>query len=109
MRRYRFAYTPPRVPGRVVFKISNGDTLVHDLVLLLIPKDVPPIDVQLRGTKRAFAPIIADLPPRSPDTTTSVAVDLAPGRYGLVCFVRDPDGQQHAQKGMAAEFRIFEP
>jgi hypothetical protein len=48
------------------------------------------------------------MPARPPGSTTSVAVDLAPGRYGLVCFLPDPDGQQHAQKGMSSEFRIPE-
>lgn len=109
MEEYRFVWTPPTRPGRVVLRVRNGGRLAHDLVLAELPDDLPPILEQLRGDTRRNAQNIANLPPRRPGTRTAVAVDLRPGRYGLVCFVQDPDGQQHGRKGMAAEFRIDKP
>jgi hypothetical protein len=46
---------------------------------------------------------VADVPPGG---NGAVAVDLGPGRYALICFLTDDDGQSHALKGMATEFRI---
>gem|GEM_PF-3664609 len=41
----------------------------------------------------------------SPADKTVFAVDLNPGRYGLVCFLPGPtQGSTHAFAGMASEF-----
>ncbi len=106
MREYAFVYEPPNAPGRVVFEVHNEGRLPHDLVLVPLPADLPPIDEQLRGTTRRDVSLLANIPARPPGSRTVFAVDLEPGRYGLVCFVLDPDGQQHAQKGMSSEFVI---
>lgn len=106
MLEYGFSYDPPRVPGRVVFEIHNRGRLPHDLALIPLPPDLPPIDEQLRGTTRRFASLLANVPARPPGSRTVLAVDLGPGRYGLVCFLLDPDGVQHAHKGMSSEFTI---
>ena len=37
-----------------------------------------------------------------------VNVDLAPGTYGMVCFVEAPDDTPHAFKGMVVEFTVTE-
>lgn len=68
--------------------------------------DVPPVAEQIRsGNPRIVTPL-ARVPPRQPDQTGSFGADLAAGqRYGLVCYVRNPDGQTHAALGMTSEFR----
>lgn len=106
MQEYRFALAPPTEAGRVVLRVRNGGKLDHDLVLTELPEDLPPILEQLRGSTRRNATNLASLRPRKPGSRTAFAVDLAPGRYALICFLRDPDGQQHATKGMAVEFRV---
>lgn len=106
MREYRFDYTPPASAGRVVFNVRNGGRLHHDLVLVLLPEDVPPLAEQLRGSDRRVVATIASVPDRAPGQRATFATDLAPGRYGLICFVKDADGVQHAQKGMSSEFRV---
>ena len=106
MQEYRFLLRPPTAPGRVVLRIRNTGHLRHDLVLTQLPEDLPPILDQLQGSTRRNATNIASVRPRSPGSRTAIAVDLAPGRYAIICFVQDPDGQQHARKGMAAEFWI---
>jgi hypothetical protein len=105
-REYRFDYSPPRKRGRTVFELRNRGRRNHDMVLVELPADVPPIDVQLRSPSRQVVPTLASLPARRPGGRGTFALDLAAGRYAIICFVRDPDGRQHAQKGMSSEFRI---
>lgn len=75
--------------------------------MVILPEDFPSsIEDQLRSsTRRALAPL-GVLPKRGPGATGTFAVDLAPGRYGLICFVRDADGQPHALRGMGSELRV---
>lgn len=102
----RFAYKPPRSTGRVVFEARNDGRVDHELVLVIVPEELPPLDEQLRsGTRRVIA-TLASVPRRQPGRRGTFAVDLEPGRYGIICFVQDADGVQHAQKGMSSEFRL---
>jgi hypothetical protein len=106
MREYRFDYSPPQGAGRVVFRAHNAGQEEHDLALIPLAEDIPPIDEQLRGQVRRVITPFARIPPRPPGGRGAFAVDLVPGqRYALVCFVAGPDGQAHALKGMNAEFR----
>lgn len=95
--------------GRTVFRISNRSALDHDLSLVAVPEDVPPILDQLRSADRRAVATLARLPSRPRGTRDAFAVELTPGRYALLCFENDPDGQTHALKGMAVEFRVASP
>lgn len=106
MDEYRFDYDPEVPAGRVVFRFDNVGQLPHRATMLPLPDDLPPIDEQLRGTERQVINPFAGIPDRPPGASGTFAVDLLPGvRYAIICFVEDPDGQSHAQKGMASEFR----
>ena len=94
MTEYQFAYDHLS-KGRVVFQVVNDGQTVHRMSLVPLPEDLPPIQQQLHGDER-----------RALNTLAAVAVDLLPGRYAFICFLTDPDGQSHALKGMANEFRI---
>jgi hypothetical protein len=106
MAEYRFLFEPPTDRGRTVFRLHNRGALGHDLVVVPLTDEVPPIDQQLRGEERLVVATLASIPVRPPGGTGTFALDLEPGRYAFICFVTDPDGQQHAQKGMSAEFRV---
>lgn len=106
MDEYRFQYDRPVPRGRVVFTVRNVGQLTHEVVLTQLGKDFPPIADQLKGSERRFATTIAALPRRAPGEGTVFAIDLAPGRYALLCFVREGDGVPHARKGMSSEFRV---
>jgi hypothetical protein len=103
---FRFDLAPPTVPGRHVFQAENRGTIDHSLTLIALPDDFPPLDEQLRGDTRRGATTLASLRRRPPGAKGIFAVDLLPGRYGLVCFVPDEAGVSHAVKGMNAEFRV---
>lgn len=106
MRDYTFTWDGPIPAGRVVFRAGNAAEHEHQMTLLSLPDDLPPIETQLRGETRRLLPLIAKFPARSPGATGTFAVDLKPGRHALVCFLIDPDGVSHALKGMASEFRV---
>jgi hypothetical protein len=109
MREYRFDHPPQVAPGRVVFTVRNAGALRHELVLLALPEDFPPIDQQLHSDERRAVDTLAALHDRDPGTRDTFAADLAPGRYAFVCFIRDPDGVAHALKGMNSELRVVGP
>ncbi len=110
MDEYRFDFSTPIPAGRVVFLVRNRGELPHRLTLVPLAEDLPPLGEQLRGTTRQyiapFAGISERAPVSQPGDSGMFAVDLVAGRrYGVICFVEDPDGQSHALKGMYAEFR----
>lgn len=106
MTEYDFALERLVPSGRVVFRVRNAGRLHHRVTLVALPEDLPPIDVQLQGTERRYIQPFAGMPERAPGTTSSFAVDLEPGtRYAFICFTVDRDNVNHAEKGMATEFR----
>ena len=106
LREYRFDYEPPAAPGRVVFRVRNGGKLSHELLLLPLPEDFPPIREQVRGKTRRAVGTLAFLKPLRPRRSGVFAVDLKPGRYAMVCLIEGPRGETHAMKGMTSEFRV---
>lgn len=110
MRDFAFEYTRSIPAGRVVFRARNVGRLQHELALVPLSEDFPPIDVQLHGSVRRTVDAIAGIHGRDPGQSGTFAVDLVAGhRYALLCFFEAPDGESHAVKGMASEFRAGVP
>lgn len=109
MRDYGFAYDGQITAGRVVFRVHNRGDVAHNLSVVPLTEDIPPIDEQLRGTQRRAITPLARVKARPPGTATTIAVDLTAGvRYAFICFVLDADGQSHSLRGMSSEFRAGE-
>ena len=107
MRDYAFDYRAPVSPGRAVFNVANTGTVTHNLLVVPIPDDFPPIDEQLHGDVRRPIYPVAQLYARKPGETGTFAVDLRPNqRYAFICVIAAPDGQPHFLKGMNSEFRV---
>lgn len=106
MRDYAFDHAATVDAGRVVFRVQNAGTVSHEMVLVALPEDFPPIDEQLRGDVRRPLGIVNHLANRSPGTSDIFAADLFPGRYAMICFRADADGAPHFAKGMDSEFRV---
>jgi hypothetical protein len=106
MTEYRFEHQVEIPAGRTVFRVTNAGAEPHSLVLVELTEDVPPIDTQLRSSERRGADTYAQVPERPPGSRDTFAVDLLPGRYAFICFVRDAGGESHALKGMSSEFRV---
>jgi hypothetical protein len=107
MREFSFEHREEVPSGRVVFQFSNAGQVDHELRLVTLPEDLPPLAEQLRSEQRQALPTTAILDQQKPGGSGAFAVDLAPGRYGLVCFLEDAQGERHALKGMNSEFRAI--
>lgn len=106
MSEYRFDYDSAVPAGRSLFRVRNTGTVPHSLSVLPLTDDVPPIEQQLRGSRRLGIVPFAGVGALDPGESTTFAVDLAQGvRYAFVCFMADPKGQPHALLGMASEVR----
>lgn len=101
----RFVFNPAVPSGQVVFRVHNAGQVDHELELIPLPPDVPPIDVQLHGAQRRNVLPLVKMAARPPNGSGTFAVNLKAGtRYALVCFLLALDGQAYALKGMNAEF-----
>jgi hypothetical protein len=106
MHEYAFDYQAPVVPGRVVFRVVNTGKETHNLIMVPIPDDFPPIDEQLHGDVRRPIYPVAQIFAHKPGTSGTFAVDLVPHqRYAFMCAIAGTDGQPHFLKGMNSEFR----
>ena len=106
MKEYRFGYKPPRSPGRVVLRGRNTGTVKHEIIMLELPEDFPPIAEQVKGSQRRAVGTLAYMRALRPGARGVLAVDLKRARYALVCLRKAEDGRLHSRKGMATEFRI---
>lgn len=103
MRDHAFELDPePPVPaGRVVFHARNVGEADHELVVVDVADD--PAN---EGGGPQVVTSLGVIHARAPGEHGRVAVDLAPGRYALVCLVRDDDGVTHAEHGQRVDFEV---
>lgn len=95
----------PVPAGRVVFRIENDGEEPHQLSLLLVAEDTPPIEEQLQDPPEQSPTLVARVPLLRPGETSVFAVGLAAGqRYALVDLSQPPEGEPPAERGVAAEF-----
>lgn len=108
MSEYRFTFDTNVPAGRVIVEARNTGKLDHEMLMTVLPDDFPAdVQEQLKGSTRRVLDPLAIAPRRGPGKTGTFAVDLAPGRYGLFCFLTEPGASQdHAHLGMAAQFRV---
>lgn len=106
MRDYSFDFKASSIPrGRVVFQITNAGKRYHQLALIPLPPDFPPLKQQLEGTTRQVVHELVSSPPLQPGASDTFAANLTAGRWGFVDFFIGPEGS-HAAKGDAAEFVV---
>lgn len=107
MDEYRFDVEQRLPAGRTVLRVTNAGEVDHEMVVVTLPEDFPPLDAQLRGdVRRPVGGIVAIVRARPPGSSRTLALELDAGRYGLICFLRDADDVPHARKGMSAELQV---
>lgn len=106
MREFAFENPPVVARGRAVFRVHNAGSMVHELILVALPPDTLPIAEQLRSDSRVGVETLVTFRNRAPGSDGAFASDLSPGRYAFICFITEPDGTSHADKGMSSEFRV---
>lgn len=107
MDEYSFRHVPEVDSGRVVFRLANVGELEHEVTVVRLPEDLPgTLADQLRSPNRRPLPTLRFTTPLLPGEQGAFALDLGPGRYGLLCSVPTEDGHNHALKGMSSELRV---
>jgi hypothetical protein len=109
---YAFQSTRPLTPGKHTILVTNTATQPHELVLLRL---APGKTVEDFGTWATTGGMKGP-PPALPlggvgvldgGSSGAFAVDLAPGNYGLICFVPDAkDGKPHLMHGMMRQVTV---
>lgn len=95
----------PVPAGRVVFRIENAGEEPHQLSLLLVAEDTPPIEEQLQDPPEQSPTMLARVPLLRPGETSLFAVGLAAEqRYALVDLSQPPEGEPPAERGVVTEF-----
>lgn len=95
----------PVPAGRVVFRIENAGEDPHQLSLLLVAEDTPPIEEQLEDAPEQSPALVARVPLLRPGETSVFAVGLAAEqRYALVDLSQPPEGEPPAERGVVTEF-----
>jgi plastocyanin len=107
---FRFNLQQPLQAGRQRIRLVNRGSQPHELVVIqLMPNATLKDFVEFLGPKAAGpAPgrPIGGITGLEQDEEGSFPVNLAPGHYGLICFLPDAAGVPHFAKGMTMEFDV---
>lgn len=109
-----FAYdAPAELPaGWTTFRFVNEGREPHHVTIVRLADGVTAGDiVETYGAGEPMADGVTAL--GGPNavvgpTVATTTVELAPGRYAIVCFIPSPDGVPHLSKGMIQELLVTE-
>ena len=91
---------PTSVPaGPVTFTLTNNGSIVHEMIVL--KTDTPYDQLAVTGGKVSEATSAGEVSELAAGKSKSVTLDLAAGKYVLVCNVKD-----HYTMGMRAPFTV---
>ena len=106
---YAFDAPDSLVAGPVAFRLANHGAELHHLVIVPLPagKNVGDLMREAEGDHLpAWAAPIGGPNAIDPGSHTETILELAPGRYAMVCIIPAADGMMHLKKGMAHEFVV---
>ncbi len=107
---YTFESSKPLTAGKPLIRIENDAAQDHELVLVRLAPGKSAGDVAAWLEKQAGPPPgepLGGLAAIHPGGFGFITVDLAPGEYGLLCFVPDAkDGKPHVAHGMVKQFKV---
>jgi uncharacterized cupredoxin-like copper-binding protein len=96
--------------GRVSFRIKNEGAREHQLVV--VKSDLPPAELPVTDgyVDEEKLNITAKIDPFPPGETRELKLQIAAGKYLLICNVSEPSPgarpESHYQNGMAAAFFV---
>lgn len=107
---YAWDITPAITAGRHVLRIENAAEQSHEFFLARLEPGKSPMDVATWAEKAQGPPPAMPLGGTSAMAkggVTYLTVDLAPGEYGLFCFIPDmKDGKPHFVHGMMTQVTV---
>jgi hypothetical protein len=107
---YTFTLSKPLAAGKQLIKVENAATQPHEVVLVQLGpgktiEDVGKWEEEMKGPPPGKT--MGGVPAIVKGKNAYFEVNLAPGNYGLICFVLDvKDGKPHYAHGMAQGFKI---
>jgi uncharacterized cupredoxin-like copper-binding protein len=110
LRDYSFVLSGVPVAGRRVIEVRNDGDQTHEVELVQLAPGKSVHDVLAWVEKPAGPPPgmpLGGVSPLARGGVASFEVELAPGRYGMICFLPDvKDGRAHHEHGMIQEFEV---
>jgi uncharacterized cupredoxin-like copper-binding protein len=110
LRDYSFVLSGTPAPGRRVIEVRNDGDQAHEVELVQLAPGKSVHDVLAWVEKPAGPPPglpLGGVSPLARGGVASFEVELAPGRYGMICFLPDvKDGKAHHEHGMIQEFEV---
>lgn len=107
---YDFQFSAPLTAGRHVVRIENAAEQVHEMVMVKLEPGKTAEDFAKWSEKPNGPPpgaLVNGGAPMTKGIANTVVMDLAPGNYGLMCFVADAkDGKLHLVHGMIKNITI---
>ena len=107
---YDFELSKPLPAGRHTIRVENAGPQEHELVIVKLDPGKEPMDFAKWGEKQVGKPpgtVHGGVSGIMPGDKAFVEVDLAPGEYGLICFVPDSkDGKGHHHHGMVKKVTV---
>jgi hypothetical protein len=107
-----FAFSAPAIitSGPHVVRVRNSGNQPHEVQLVQLPPDV-----SIAKFAEAVADGVGSPPPGKPiggltglkpGSEAAFAADFSPGKYGLICFFPDEEGNLHFSRGMMTEVTV---
>ena len=107
---YDFELSKPIPAGQHTIRIDNAGPQEHEVVIVKLDAGKEPIDFANWGEKMVGKPpgtLHGGVSGIMAGGKAFLEVDLAPGEYGLICFVPDSkDGKGHYRHGMAKKVTV---
>ena len=107
---YDFELSKPIPAGRHTIRVDNAGPQEHEVVIVKLDSGKEAIDFAVWGEKMVGKPpgtLHGGVSGILPGGKAFLDVDLAPGEYGLICFVPDSkDGKGHYRHGMAKKVTV---
>ena len=107
---YGFEFSQPLQAGKQTMRVKNAAEQGHEVVLIKLAPGKKAMDVLAWMEKMEGPPPgapIGGTTPMARGEENLITVDLAPGEYGLVCFVGDAKtGKPHFVHGMVKEIVV---
>jgi hypothetical protein len=108
---YKFAFSKPLTAGHHWVRVTNDAAQPHEVLFVKLPpgqtaaKVAQWVEDGQKGPPPAMP--IGGASPMAKGRSTTLNLDLAPGTYGMICFLPDAkDGKPHSVHGMTAQFEV---
>jgi hypothetical protein len=115
---YHFEGPVTAVAALTRLDLRNAGDEVHELELALIPPSTPTPDSEValaelfadtQFGKKSAPKVVAAVHDTDPGATSTVVVDLVPGRYIVSCGIAAPNDQYHYAQGMIGILTVVAP